>query len=122
MKWVVLVWNERLTRGDGFLEAYEELLHWFGTDYVAVDHRNVRREDIEVFFGGAAKERVYGNRQEFDLEGLKGRLMSSSYVPREEDRRFGAMMKELKEVFEKYQRGGKVEFVYETKVYVGRVT
>jgi SAM-dependent methyltransferase len=120
-KWVVLVWNERLVTGDAFLEAYEGLLHKFGTDYKAVDHRNVRREDLEAFYGSEVRERIYGNRQEFDFEGLKGRLMSSSYVPREGDERFGAMVEALRGHFERYERGGRVGVVYETKVYVGRV-
>ena len=126
-KWVVLVWNERLAKGDAFLEAYEGLLHQFGTDYRKVDHRNVRPADLEAFFAGASaaapavRERTYANRQVFDFEGVKGRLFSSSYAPAANDLRSGDMLQALRRIFDHHARGGTVAFVYETKMYVGRL-
>jgi len=48
--WVALIWNERLTDTSPFLRAYEDLLQQYGTDYAAVDHRNVDTDAITAFF------------------------------------------------------------------------
>ena len=45
-----MIWNERLDDASPFLRAYEELLQNYGTDYAAVDHRNVDTDAITAFF------------------------------------------------------------------------
>ena len=55
--------------------------------------------------------------QVFDYEGVKGRLLSSSYAPIDN----AEMLVELKNIFNKYNNNGTVEFEYETKVYWGKL-
>ena len=76
-----LFWNTRRTGGTPFLGAYEQLLRTFGTDYLQVNHRNVDAQALAAFFGGPYQARVFSNVQVFDFDGLRGRLLSSSYVP-----------------------------------------
>jgi hypothetical protein len=61
------------------------------------------------------------NVQTFDLESLKGRLLSSSYAPTEDQEGYAPMIKALQEVFQGHQQGGHVRFDYETQIYFGRV-
>ena len=73
----------------------------------------------EFFAPVKCRERVFDSRQEFDFEGLAGRLLSSSYAPLEEHPNHAPMMNELEKIFRKYARDGKVAFEYKTRVYFG---
>lgn len=118
---VVLIWNERRT-GTVFEKEYDELIIKHAKDYVQVDHRNISSEHIAAFFNPEPFElKVFENSQVFDYEGLEGRLLSSSYMPQREDAEYAAMVKDLKELFVRYQVNGKVTIYYDTKVYVGEL-
>jgi len=120
--WVVLIWNERLTEISPFLRAYEELLHKFGADYAAVDHRHVDAEAIETFFAPQPFIlRQFENRQVVDFEGAKGRLLSSSYTPEPGDPNFQPMLENLRKIFDKFQSDGKVAFDYLAQMYLGQL-
>jgi SAM-dependent methyltransferase len=121
--WAALVWNERRTSGAPFLEAYERLLLAFGTDYAAVRHQDTAGDAaIAAFFAPAGyAEARFDHRQEFDLEGLTGRLLSSSCAPRAGQPGHEAMLAELAEIFDRHQEHGRVVFPYDTRVYVGRL-
>ena len=56
--WVALIWNDRHTTASPFLEAYEELLQKFSTDYRAVDHKNVDSTVIGEFSTPQATDEV----------------------------------------------------------------
>ena len=119
--WVVLVWNERRTTSTPFLEAYEKMLLTYGTDYEAVNHRQVDIGVISSFFGsGELRLKTFDNQQVFDLEGLKGRVLSSSYTPEAGHPNFEPMLKELDAIFRAHQVGERVTFEYDTQVYYGR--
>ena len=77
---VALFWNERLVSETPFLRAYEDLLLRYGTDYAQIDHRQVDAERLAAFFEGPFETLTFPNEQRFDFEGLRGRLLSSSYV------------------------------------------
>lgn len=120
--WVVLVWNERDTCSTPFLTAYERLLQRYGTDYEEVDHRRVDEKALESFYGpGGYGSKVFPNRQEFDHDGLRGRLLSSSYVPSVDDPRYQPMLAELSRIFQAYEMGNRVVFEYRTMVYWGKL-
>jgi SAM-dependent methyltransferase len=118
-KWVALIWNEREVTG-GFLNGYEQLLHRYAPDYSRVDHRQIGGGQMDEFFGhGNWKIETFGNVQEFDLDGVRGRLRSSSYAPYPGDAAYAPMMAELDLLFLEYQRDGMVAFRYRTNVYYG---
>lgn len=120
--WVVLVWNERRTDTTPFLMAYERLLRTYGTDYEAVGHKGVTASEVRSFFAPNTVElRTFENSQVFDLEGLRGRLLSSSYTPQQGHLDFDAMLKELEEIFRRHEVDGKVSFEYDTRVYYGHL-
>lgn len=117
-----LIWNTRLTHGSPFLEEYERLLHTFGTDYAKVNHRNISRDMLLSFFKeGDLTEARFTNRQVFDFEGLRGRLMSSSYCPVPGHPSHEPMMEALRDLFDRNARNGTVFFDYETEIYWGEV-
>jgi SAM-dependent methyltransferase len=118
--WVVLMWNTRKTDTTPFLRGYEKLLLDFGTDYQEVNHANVSPEVLKRFFGTTPRYRALPNEQIFDLAGLTGRLLSSSYVPGEDDPRHGPMLAALAQLFAAHEQGGHVRFEYDTELYFGR--
>ena len=96
---VVLFWNTRLTETSPFLRAYEDLLLRYATDYEQVDHRQVGPA-LHAFFEGPYEARRFPNEQKFDFDGVRGRLLSSSYAPNEGHPAFEPMMAELKKIYE----------------------
>jgi SAM-dependent methyltransferase len=118
---LVLIWNERLTTGE-FQKAYDELIGRHAMDYVQVDHRNTSDEDIKAFYSPEPyRLTILSNQQIFDFEGLKGRLLSSSYMPNESNPGFDAMIKDLQQLFDLFNDQGKVIIRYKTKMYTGQL-
>ncbi len=121
--WVVLVWNDRRKQGSPFLQAYEELLLAYGTDYQKVDHSRVGPKKIQSFFGrepvGTA---AFDNHQSFRFEGLKARLLSSSYTPGPNHPRHTDMLRALREIFETFEVDDHVSIEYDTRVYYGQLS
>ena len=121
--WAVLIWNDRATDSTPFLREYEQLLQKYGTDY-----HEVRRVDMEMAAGVAnffapnpVLRKTVANRQEFDFEGLQGRLLSSSYSPQDGHSNYQPMMTALRGLFDSYQNDGIVQFDYETHMYYGQL-
>jgi ubiquinone/menaquinone biosynthesis C-methylase UbiE len=120
--WTVLLWNERRTGSTPFLRAYEQLLVEFGTDYQDVRHERTN-EQVETFFAPSKFQvRTFDYRQEFDYEGLEGRLLSSSYTPQPDDAAHAPMLRELRRIFDAHQVNGRVTFEYDTQVYYGQLS
>lgn len=117
--YVVLIWNERRLNSTPFLQAFEQLLITFGTDYTKVRHENVNTAALGAFFRGDYATHTFAYEQRFDFEGLKGRLLSSSYAPDEGQPRHEEMIAELRRIFDVYQESGQVCFEYDTRVHVG---
>jgi ubiquinone/menaquinone biosynthesis C-methylase UbiE len=115
---IALLWNER-QKTSLFEKAYEDLLTTYGTDYKTVNHSNVREKDIAAFFYPSLLHlKITGNRQAFDWRRLQGRLLSSSYIPTEQNDTYEKMIKQLREIFDTYQQDGFVYFDYQTKLYM----
>jgi SAM-dependent methyltransferase len=120
--WVVIVCNERLMDSTPFLRDYEALLHRFGTDYARVSDSYPVPEDMQSFFGPRGfLSHELSNVQDFDFDGLSGRLRSSSYAPAADHPNFPQMMNELKHIFAAYQHNGIVRFDYRTRIYAGNL-
>jgi SAM-dependent methyltransferase len=120
---VVLIWNDRKTDSRPFLAAYESFLLEFGTDYAAINHKQIDRKVIASFFGSNGfSETSFPNEQVFDFEALRGRLLSASYIPDIGHPQHERMLKALRSLFDQYQSGGKVIVDYDAIVYYGRLT
>ena len=120
---VVLVWNVRRTGSTPFLREYEDLLQRFAIDYKKISAGWADEEAIARFFAPSSFEVLrLEYRQVFGHEGLRGRLLSSSYAPPAGHPNHEPMLGELAWLFMHYQRGGEVTFEYDTTVYWGRLT
>ena len=120
--WIVILWNDRRLDRTPFLREYEALLQQFGTDYLTVRQNNIQLEDLRAFFG---TERLavetLPNEQRLDLAALRGRLLSSSYVPTEGDPRDLPRMDALRDLYGRHAEDGLVTIEYDTRIYLGQI-
>lgn len=117
---VVLIWNERRLDDNDFLREYENFLLKFGTDYAKVRHDNINEKNLSELFQKKFSAETFPNIQRLDFEGIKGRMLSASYMPSETDERFETMTAELKSLFDKYAENGKIELLYDTNIFYTR--
>jgi ubiquinone/menaquinone biosynthesis C-methylase UbiE len=115
---VALIWNERLMETP-FEREYEDLILHYAGDYRTVNHKNIADLQVGDFFQPQPFVLdQFDNAQKFDLIGLQGRLLSSSYIPKAGERH-AEMIEALAMLFEKYATDGKVILRYDTKMYSG---
>jgi SAM-dependent methyltransferase len=117
--WIALLWNDPRRDATPFLAAYERLLQSYKTEeYKEFDLEG----EVGAFFGtGGYDYRAFRHRQIFDLAGLEGRVLSSSYVPDKGEPGYGAMIEELERIFTVHEEDGRVAIDYETRMYYGRL-
>jgi len=121
--WCSLVWNTAITDKSPFAVGYERVKEEYRTDLSRARHDNLDKEGLcDAFFGpGNWKKQVFENFQTLDLPGLKGRLLSSSYAPKEGDPRHEPMMDALTRLFHETQKAGRVRMDYATQLLLGRL-
>ncbi|MHB9000676.1 MAG: SAM-dependent methyltransferase, partial [Thermoanaerobaculia bacterium] len=118
---IVLVWNNRELDTTPFLRAYEAMLLRFGTDYLAVRRENITLAELVHFFGAPPEVHRFPYIQLLDRDGLRGRLLSSSYTPGKGHPNHEPMLAELSRIFDTYAEDGVVRFEYTTQVFIGRL-
>ena len=120
--WAVLIWNRRVEQTP-FLSAYEALLQRLSLDYASVDHRKTTASGaLGDFFGRDDYPRTtFPNTQTLDWDGLRGRSLSSSYVPLPGQPEHESLMTELRRIFDEHRQDGVVRVEYETEVYWSRI-
>lgn len=118
--YVVLIWNERQLDTTAFHREYEALLVKYANDYGHVRHENIAEEELRAFFQQPYEQALFPNEQVFDFDGLKGRMLSASYMPTENDPRFRSLANELHAIFAKHAENGRIRVLYDTRVYTSQ--
>ncbi len=121
--WVILIWNRRKKRSNEFLKDYEKLLMKYGTDYIVIEKKKL---NYDKFFGvnksdNKFQKKKFDNSQEFNFKGLKGRLLSTSYIPLNDHPMFKEMISDLRKLFKKHQQNRSIRFEYNTVVIYGQL-
>lgn len=115
-----IVWNTRHLHGTPFLEGYEALLQRYGTDYTSVAERYADEPRMRAWFGDGFRGTArFDHGQKLDFDALKGRLMSSSYAPQPGHPQHAPMLDALRKLFDATAVDGRIDFTYDTRVYVG---
>jgi ubiquinone/menaquinone biosynthesis C-methylase UbiE len=126
--WCAVIYNERRIAGDAFHDGYERVLNAFGIDYECVRSKYPQQQKLAEFFTAqkgataAMQQSSFPNAQEFDLSGLKGRILSSSYIPQLGHPRYPAMLRQVEELFSQCQKDGHVRLEYDCVITYGRLT
>ena len=119
---VALFWNVR-SLDSAFMRGYEELLRARCVEYAATNARE-RADDNSVyaFFGpNPVDKTLFANAQTLDFDALLGRLLSSSYAPREGHPSHRSMVDALRSLFDRHAENGRVAMLYDTRLYLGRL-
>jgi len=118
---IVLMWNERRLDTTPFLIEYEAFLLKFARDYAAVRHDRIDVAALTSLLGAGIRSATFEYVQTFDLEGLRGRMLSSSYMPSESDAVFPQMEDELRAIFANHAENGRIKVFYNTNVFYAEV-
>jgi len=120
--WAVLVWHDRDIGSTPFLRAYEEFIRSHSIDYEQVSHKYLASyEALQGFFAPCELRLIQQhNQQRLDFDGLRGRLLSSSYIPKSGSG-YEAMMQELPQLFSLHGEDDRVVLEYDTKIYYGHL-
>ncbi|MDB5229017.1 MAG: methylase involved in ubiquinone/menaquinone biosynthesis [Bacteroidota bacterium] len=118
---LALMFNDRKA-SEPFHQGYEKIIQDFSIDYNEVSHRNISEEIIKEFYAPHKyKKFVLDYAQQFDLDGLIGRVLSSSYMPNEDHPNFPQLKNAIVDLFNTHKQNGIVTFAYETSLFIGRL-
>jgi ubiquinone/menaquinone biosynthesis C-methylase UbiE len=120
--WVALIWNMRRVDTTAFLRELERILRAYGTDYADGVAEFPRPEAVEKIFARGFGTKVFKNEQVFDYEGLRGRMLSSSYVPLAGHPNHVPMFDALRRAFDEYNTNGTVNIEYDTVIYYSQLS
>jgi ubiquinone/menaquinone biosynthesis C-methylase UbiE len=122
LHWVMLIWNDRDLQATPFLRSYDQLLRHYSIDYAREKHESVYDTALTNFYGaGGYASGTFRYLQELDFEGVKGRMLSSSYTPEQGHPNHEPMIAELRKIFQSNEVNGRVTFEYITRMYYGRL-
>ena len=117
---VAIVYNYRRKRGT-VGQAYAALVSRYEKDKASVPY--ARNAYVKRFLGNADfRKFVMPNSQSLDLEGLLGRLASSSYMPRRGSREWADVEEEASKMIREHGDRGTLVLRYDTTMYVGRIS
>ncbi len=121
--WTVLLWNSGRTDTSPFAREVSRVFESCGTEQRGGRCGNLGPADFAAFFGpGGHRRATFDNPQVFDLDSLRGRLMSSSYAPEPGHPNHAPMLATLSGIFEAHQVGGRVVYDTDTDVFYGRLS
>ena len=87
-----------------------------GHEMETLDYKT-KKADVRAFFEGQFLTATFPNEQVLDFDGIKGRVLSSSYMPAEGDKAYPAMVEELKALFDKHAESDRISVFYDTNVF-----
>jgi len=118
--YVIIVWNER-KNSTQFMKDLNNILKSLNQEYEEAEKNLIDKKLLNTFYNEENLESgSFPNFQTLDLNGLKGRVQSITYVPESGDEH-KRIMNEVKDVFDKYNNGNLVKMEYTTKVFWGKI-
>ena len=123
-----LFWQTYLTREGGQAEATSQDLSTLSQQTKAVDAWWLKPEQAEqelispLFQSDSYRVKTFENHQVYDLEGLKGRVLSSCGAPEAGHPRFTEMLEVLEALFRTRQVDGTITIEQETRLYYGQLS
>jgi len=121
--WCAVLYNHRHLTGDAFHEGYEQILVEHGTDYSKVRDSHLDEDRLAAFFApNEMRSATFENAQHLTLDGLMGRVLSSSYMPQPGHPRHEAMSRSVENHFAAHNADGHVRMKYDCVVCYGQLS
>lgn len=113
---IAFIWNTMDFDASPFMQGYEQItLRYFEGK---PSRKNEMRGNVLVYLGEGTQVRHFDYKQQFDLPGITGRLLSTSYAPLAGDPKHIPMLSELHDLFEaNADENGRITFNYVTELY-----
>ena len=122
--WVALVWN--IVRQDTpFLQAFDQFLRTYRSATLRSSGIGARAFDDEFaawYAPGRVRVKSFDSAQVVDYEGLKGCVLSYSFIPAPGSCEYDAMLKHLETVFREHQERGLVTIHYDCRMRYGQLS
>jgi ubiquinone/menaquinone biosynthesis C-methylase UbiE len=112
---IALVWNTMAFDNSPFMQGYEQITLKYFTGKPS--RKNEMRGQVLAYLGTGAQQRLFSYEQLFDLAGITGRLLSTSYAPLADDPSHEPMLADLRRLFEENVENGRIRFLYFTELY-----
>lgn len=116
---IVIVYNTRHPDSP-FMQQYDQLVAQWSIQYETMHHQTTREEGLAWFLGEKMETALFDNEAWHDREGLRGRVLSSSYAPLLDHPNHAPLMAGLDDLFDQYQQDGRVQFLYQTEMFIDR--
>ena len=116
---VILAWNRQMKNSD-FEKRYSALR----AKYRIGERGPTQIEPAliaDFFAPRISSSKIFANKQLLDFEGLKGQLLSKSYIPLPGHDLYDAMITDLIQLFIAFNENGLVRIDYETLLYWGQL-
>jgi ubiquinone/menaquinone biosynthesis C-methylase UbiE len=102
------------------MQRYEDVIDKYASNKPKLER--IEDEILSKFFSEwSFRKFSIANQQILDFAGLLGRVSSASYMPQPKENEFSAVEKELKDVFDKYQKDNKIMLSYNTNIFLGQI-
>ncbi|MGE7923844.1 class I SAM-dependent methyltransferase [Viridibacillus arvi] len=115
--YVIILWNDMQTDSDFAKEYFNTVYKYKVKTTAGISNFDPHREKVN-FFGQDYKKVYYDNWHLITEEGFIGGALSLSYTPSRLHSNYDQFIKELQNLFIKYQQDGKVTFHYKTEVCI----
>lgn len=119
--YLVLIWNIR-NPNCKFQQAYDDMLTQYAPGFLEVSQRNADEKMIHQFFAPQeVKKHSFSNPQSLNFDELKGRLLSTSYVPLKGNLNHKLILNRLQNIYDEFKVDGQITFEYICKLYYGKI-
>jgi hypothetical protein len=113
---VALVWNTMDFDASPFMQGYGQLMQRYLAN--KPERKDELRGSVLDYLGTGAQMRTFPHQWSYDLAGITGGLLSSSYAPLPGDPRHEPMLAKLAELFAANVAGdGRIRLLYITELY-----
>lgn len=121
--WCVIVFNQRRVSGDAFHNGFEEITRRHNIDYSRVSERYPDESLLRQFFAPNKMHfHTLKNNQLLTREGLLGRTLSSSFMPKSDHPGFSALQTDLDKLFRASEIDGVVQLDYSCGISYGQLS
>ncbi|WP_400247448.1 class I SAM-dependent methyltransferase [Niallia sp. JL1B1071] len=117
--YVIILWNEMQTDNE-FTKEYTNMLYKHKVKTNAAISEFDLDQEKRKFFGQDFTKVYYDNWQTVTEEGFIGGALSLSYAPSRLDRGYEEFVRELQNLFSKYEQEENITFHYKTEVCICR--
>lgn len=119
MKWVALIWNDRVMEPGTFTWEYESVVRRYSSEYHSSGSTVLDWDDLRSVFRDNYRKFQFPNVQKLTLDAVIGRYRSASYAIAQDDPRYWKMIDDFSSIFKRFERNGTVEIVHKTVLFLG---